>query len=249
MLCRFNEIMVIATLCILAGSCTWESIHRASGSDCNPTTCDLQGNNCEEIPDGCGGTTDCGTCDAGVACGAAAFANLCCFPTTCFDQVTNCGIMPTGCGDTENCGDCGKTFVCGGGARPNVCGAASCTPTTCAELGYQMRTRYAAGGQCDACPGDYGDSFVFSGQLGWFLVERLLVALNVNGVLPFAKNDITKAFVVGGPSVYLEVAGGVAVEASFDPVLWARASSGGVGFSVGVSYKRDAAEKKWRTTD
>lgn len=156
MLDKLNQIAVVAAACALAGSCTWESIHRVSGSDCTPTTCDLQGKDCDQIPDGCGGTIDCGTCGAGSTCGAAAFANLCCGPTTCFDQATNCGVMPTNCGGTENCGDCSKGFVCGGDGRANVCGLATCTPTTCTNLGADCGL--VSNGcddvvDCGTCPG------------------------------------------------------------------------------------------------
>jgi len=36
---------------------------------CTPTTCSAQGATCGGIPDGCGGTLDCGTCTAPNTCG------------------------------------------------------------------------------------------------------------------------------------------------------------------------------------
>ncbi len=43
---------------------------------CTPTTCAIQGKNCGTIPDGCGGTLNCGTCTPPETCGFTK-ANLC----------------------------------------------------------------------------------------------------------------------------------------------------------------------------
>jgi hypothetical protein len=44
---------------------------------CTPTTCAAQGANCDSIPDGCGGTLDCGTCTLPETCGGAGIPNRC----------------------------------------------------------------------------------------------------------------------------------------------------------------------------
>ncbi|RKH89847.1 hypothetical protein D7Y21_09040 [Corallococcus sp. AB045] len=100
---------------------------------CTPSvTCASEGKNCDAIPDGCGGTLDCGTCGSGQLCEA----NVCvsCTPTTCAEQGKNCGSIPDGCGGTLACGSCSGTDVC----NANVCG--SCTPTTCEAQGRSCGT-------------------------------------------------------------------------------------------------------------
>jgi hypothetical protein len=49
----------------------------SDGACCAPTTCAIQNANCGSIPDGCGGTLDCGTCTAPLTCGGAGIANQC----------------------------------------------------------------------------------------------------------------------------------------------------------------------------
>ncbi|NMO15073.1 hypothetical protein HPC49_08220 [Pyxidicoccus fallax] len=95
-------------------------------------TCASQGKNCGTIPDGCGGTLNCGTCGSGELCEA----NVCvtCTPTTCAQEGKNCGSIADGCGGTLDCGACSGTDVC----SSNVC--VSCTPTTCAAQGRSCGT-------------------------------------------------------------------------------------------------------------
>jgi hypothetical protein len=81
---------------------------------CPPTTCAEQGTNCGSIPDGCGGTLDCGTCPlAG---------------QPCTDNV--CGPC------VENCGDkrCGADNACGGTCQNQTCPVCQiCSGGTCAQ--------------------------------------------------------------------------------------------------------------------
>lgn len=44
---------------------------------CTPTTCAAQGANCDSIPDGCGGTLECGSCTLPATCGGAGMPNQC----------------------------------------------------------------------------------------------------------------------------------------------------------------------------
>ena len=44
---------------------------------CEPTTCELEGKNCGDIDDGCGGTLSCGTCTSPQTCGGGGTANVC----------------------------------------------------------------------------------------------------------------------------------------------------------------------------
>ena len=48
-----------------------------SDCPCQPATCAAQGLSCGTIPDGCGGTVDCGTCSAVQTCGGGGTANVC----------------------------------------------------------------------------------------------------------------------------------------------------------------------------
>src|SRR5579859_5773259 len=43
----------------------------------SPTTCGAQGKNCGTVPDGCGGSLDCGGCSAPDTCGGGGEANVC----------------------------------------------------------------------------------------------------------------------------------------------------------------------------
>jgi hypothetical protein len=102
---------------------------------CTPTPCAAIGANCGSMPDGCGGTLDCGSCTGGLTCGGAGTGNVCgtnCVPSTC-PQGAACGVIPDGCGGTLDCGPC-----------PD---AGSCTSTTCAAAGANC------GAIADGCGG------------------------------------------------------------------------------------------------
>jgi hypothetical protein len=62
-----------------------------------------------------------------------------CVPRTCADQGINCGPAGDGCANQIDCGPCTAPNTCGGGGVYGQCGypdAGSCTPRTCAQLGY-----------------------------------------------------------------------------------------------------------------
>jgi hypothetical protein len=65
-----------------------------SGTACVPTTCFDMYPVCGIIPDGCGGTLDCGPCSDA------------CVPTTCDAEGVTCGTIPDLCGNTLDCGPC-----------------------------------------------------------------------------------------------------------------------------------------------
>lgn len=115
--------------------------------DCTQSTCAGQGFTCGPIPDGCGGTLDCGTCMAGTCSGGVCRCNRlyhsctvdadCCSgfcdssggPGTgfcspiCPTGQTNCGgICVYLASDNNNCGACGA--VC---PQNESCSGASCT--------------------------------------------------------------------------------------------------------------------------
>ncbi|HEY3358198.1 MAG TPA: kelch repeat-containing protein [Polyangia bacterium] len=76
------------------------------------TTCAAEGKNCGVMPDGCGGTLNCGSCVAPPRCGGGGVANVCgCVPRTC--ALSDCGTVPDGCGGVLLCA-CGLPPSCGG---------------------------------------------------------------------------------------------------------------------------------------
>ena len=104
-----------------------------------------------------------------------------------------------------------------------------------AEAGYRFRTEGYVG---EGDTREFLDSLVFAGQLGVGLGSHGWVGLTVSGVTPFELDEVTKAYLVLGPSIGIYVYKNFALEASFDPIVWARNSSQGMGFSVGASIKR-----------
>lgn len=141
---------------------------------CQSTSCAAQNAMCGTIPDGCGGTLDCGTCTAPQTCGGGGVANLCgCTPTTCAAAGANCGQMPDSCGGTLNCGSCTVPLTCGGSGVSYHCG---CAPTTC----------QGAGVACGTIPDGCGGTLVCGPECGSAQVVPALPtvwALGLGGLL------------------------------------------------------------------
>jgi hypothetical protein len=80
-----------------------------------------------------------------------------CTPLTCDQQKIFCGPAGDGCGGQISCGSCLGKDTCGGGGVYGVCGypdAGTCTPQTCAELGYDCGDNGDGCGnviQCGSC--------------------------------------------------------------------------------------------------
>jgi len=110
---------------------------------CIPTTCTVQGISCGTLPDGCGGTLQCGACISPQQC----VNGQCCSPRTTCPAAQNCGTAADGCGGTLLCGTCSAPQTCGGGGTPNQCG---CTPATSCP----------AGQSCGAAPDGCGGTIV-----------------------------------------------------------------------------------------
>ena len=104
-----------------------------------------------------------------------------------------------------------------------------------AEAGHRFRTEGYIGEGDDR---EFLDSFVFGGQVGVNIHDRVFVAFSVSGVTPYKSDEVTKAYLVLGPGAGVMLGKGFAIEASFDPIIWSRNSSRGIGFGFGVSYKR-----------
>jgi hypothetical protein len=114
------------------------------GCGCCPKTCAQLGYNCGMQGDGCGGVLDCGTCPAGLTCGAwmpGVCGPTCDLPKTCAQQGIQCGMASDQCGGVLDCGKCPCGFQCSSG----MCVGTGCTPKTCAALGLDCGQ---AGGGC-----------------------------------------------------------------------------------------------------
>ncbi len=73
---------------------------------CEPTTCDAQGWDCGQPPDGCGGLLTCGQCSAPETCGGGGQVYLCgqeCTPRSCTAADLLCEPVDDGCGGTMYC--------------------------------------------------------------------------------------------------------------------------------------------------
>jgi hypothetical protein len=111
---------------------------------CTPTSCEVQGYNCGDIPDDCDTILNCGTCPAGQTCGAGG-PNICgegsCTPTTCAAQGANCGSISDGCGGLLECGTCPSGQTCGGGGVSNVCGSQNTDPPSGLDNAHLLQSK------------------------------------------------------------------------------------------------------------
>lgn len=140
---------------------------------CVPLDCAKQGIECGAAGDGCGGLIgDCGKCLPGVRCGGPGAPSKCvspniggCVPKTCAEKAIECGPARDDCGGIiSECGPCDAGLQCGDAdaSAPSKCVTAmpdaSCTPSTCAELGVACGPApNGCGGliaDCGACTGN-----------------------------------------------------------------------------------------------
>ena len=103
------------------------------------------------------------------------------------------------------------------------------------EVGYRHRTEQHIGDHMDL---DLKDGIALFVQVGYNFWDKVLLGVNFGGILTFEDDTATKSYLTVGPALYVPVYKGLAVEAGFDPVIYAKNSADGYGFSVGVSYKR-----------
>ncbi len=112
---------------------------------------------CGAVPNGCGGTINCGGCPTGQICGAN---NTCsaanCTKTDCAMQGATCGVVADGCGGTVTCPGCASGQVCGL-FTPNQC-AITCTPsnmaTACAGKCGSVSDGCGGVHSCGGCSGN-----------------------------------------------------------------------------------------------
>ena len=156
-----------------SGATTCGGVPLDAGSDaCVPLTCAALGYQCGMAGDACGGTLDCGACTPPATCGAGGGYHLCgtqraaggpCLTCADFGDLHGCPFSD-GCGNLlPSCGVGGGCSVviwwpsrCGGGGVSFQCGSGgSCTPVTCAQLGYECGWNGdGCGGtvNCGTCP-------------------------------------------------------------------------------------------------
>ena len=103
------------------------------------------------------------------------------------------------------------------------------------EVGIRHRTEHYTGVGDDRA---LADGLTFAAQVGYTIRHRLLVAVTTGGVVPFSSDEVTKGYITVGPVLALLLPRGLALEAAVDPIAWARNASPGVGFSLGLSFKR-----------
>jgi hypothetical protein len=104
------------------------------------------------------------------------------------------------------------------------------------EVGYRKRTEYYIG---EGSSSEFLDGVALFTSVGYTLFKRVTVALNMGGIIPFEEDTTTKGYLTLGPALYVPVWKGLAVEASFDPMIYTnRNASPGIGFSFGVSFNR-----------
>jgi len=106
-----------------------------------------------------------------------------------------------------------------------------------AEVGYRFRTEAFVG--TGPFSSSFEDGITFFASVGYTILERVLVAVNSGGVMPYVQDNATKGYVTLGVALYIPIWEGLAAEASYDPMVYTnKNASPGHGFSFGLSYKR-----------
>jgi len=98
----------------------------AGGGSCTPTTCAAQGKDCGSIPDGCGGTLECGNCPDGQTCGGGGVTNVCGGGQACWTPYarSSCNSYRTG----SKVSAAGHNFICASRACRYCSWFTSCAP-------------------------------------------------------------------------------------------------------------------------
>lgn len=137
----------------------------AEGGSCSPKTCVQLEAMCGTVPDGCGGTIDCGSCPAGQTCGGGGI-NQCgssaCVPKTCAQLGVKCGWTSDQCSAAIDCGECPASAECADGTCVGfvwVTGDWSSCSQTC---GGGTRTRDV---WCERADGQKVDSGLCEGTM------------------------------------------------------------------------------------
>lgn len=102
------------------------------------------------------------------------------------------------------------------------------------ELGYQFRTEAFVGRTPNRL---FLDSLLVHAQLGWTFWRRMILQLNVRTMFALGEDLYSQSFVTAGLAFYLPLWRGLALEAAFDPTLWAKNAAQGYAFTLGLSYR------------
>ena len=103
------------------------------------------------------------------------------------------------------------------------------------EAGHQFRSeRYVGGGNGVS----YNDSLAGFAQVGGAVFNDVLLLANSSLIMPYGEDEVTKGYLTLGPAIYWPIGGGYAIEANYDPILWAVNSAEGYSVSLGVSFAR-----------
>lgn len=101
------------------------------------------------------------------------------------------------------------------------------------EAGHQFRSERFTG------PGngvEYNDSLVGFAQFGGEIAGGFLLMANSSLVMPYGDDEFTKGYLTVGPAIYWPIGdAGFALEAGYDPIVWAVNSAEGYSVSIGVS--------------
>lgn len=103
------------------------------------------------------------------------------------------------------------------------------------EGGHRFRSERFTGRSTGV---SFNDSLVGFGQVGVDVHAGVLLMANSNLVMPYGDDAVTKGYFTAGPGLYWPVGGGYAIEANWDPILWAVNSAEGYSVSLGLSLAR-----------
>jgi len=105
------------------------------------------------------------------------------------------------------------------------------------EVGYRIRTEAFVG--TGPFSTSFNDGITFFASVGYTILDRVIVAVNSGGVMPYVKDITSKGYVTLGLALYVPIWKGLAAEASYDPMVYTNNNaSPGHGVSFGVSFKR-----------
>jgi hypothetical protein len=132
-----------------------EGVGVVQKASCLPITCYNYGATCGTIPDGCGGTENCGTCPSGQVCTNNNCYASNCQPLTCQQVGANCGQTGNGCGGIIDCGTCPVGSYCNDIVCVHLCDPATCPKPVIRTTEFQP----CSGGVCFMGNGNTGIGF------------------------------------------------------------------------------------------
>ena len=103
------------------------------------------------------------------------------------------------------------------------------------DLGYQLRTESFVGDGPDV-QSEFADTIRAVASVGVTVVKPTF-SLSLQADVPVEEDDRTKGSVTPGLGIYMPIAKGFAAEANGSYSVWARNSSQGISFSLGLSYQ------------